>query len=121
MVFEKQSVIRGHDNYQRIWTPELGEYLVCEREATNVNDRYAVAVVKDHVIIAHLPRAQTKIYSLFLLRNGTIDCVMIGSRRYSVDLLQGGLEVPCKLIFNGKHEDIKKLKRLLARKTVVNK
>ena len=50
-----------------------------------------------------------------------IDCVVIGSRRYSADLPQGGLEVPCKLIFNGKHEEIKKLKHLLARKTVVNK
>ena len=119
-VFEKESVIRGHHNYQRIWTPELGEYLVCEREPTNVNDRYAVAVVKDDVIVGHLPRAQSKIYSLFLLRNGTIDCVVIGSRRYSADLPQGGLEVPCKLIFNGKHEEIKKLKRLFARKTVVN-
>ena len=84
--------------------------MVCEREPTNVNDRYAVAVVKDNVIIGHLPRAQLKIYLLFLLRNGTIDCIVIGSRRYSADLLQGGLEVPCKFIFNSKHKGIKKLK-----------
>ena len=116
-VFEKHSVIRGHHIYHRIWTPELGECLVCEREPTNVNDRYAVAVVKDDVAVGHLPRAQSKIYSLFLLRNGTIDCIITGPRRYSADLPQGRLEVPCKLLFNGKHEEIKKFKRLLARKT----
>ena len=120
-VFEKESVIHGYHNYQRIWTSELGKYLVCEREPTNVNDRYAVAIAKDNIIIDHLPRAHLKIYSLFLLRNGTIDCIVIGSRRYSAGPLQGGLEVPCELLFNGKHEEIKKLKHLLARKTVVNK
>ena len=51
-----------------------------------------------------------------MLKNGTIDCVVISERRYSSDLLQGGLEISCKLIFNGKHDDIKKLKHLLARK-----
>ena len=54
--------------------------------------------------------------SLFLLKNGTIDCVVIGGRRYSSDLPQGGLEIPCKSIFNGKCDDIKKLKHLLALK-----
>ena len=94
VVFEKESVIHGHHNYQRTWTPELGEYLVCEREPINMNDRFAVAIVKDDVIVGHLPRAQSKIYSLFLLKNGTIDCIVIGSRRYLADLPQGGLEVP---------------------------
>ena len=78
VVFEKHSVIRGH---QRIWTPEIGEYLVCERESTNLIDRYAVADVKDDVIVGHLPRTQSKIYSLFLFRNGTINCIVMGARR----------------------------------------
>ena len=116
-VFEKRSVICGHHIYHRIWTPELGECLVCEREPTNVNDRCAVAIIKDDVAVSQLPRAQSKIYSLFLFRNVTIDCFITRSRRYSADLPQGGLEVPCKLLFNGKREEIKKLKRLLARKT----
>ena len=63
VVFEKESVIHVHHNYQWIWTPELGEYLVCQREPTNVNNRYAVALVKDNIIVGHLPRAQLKIYS----------------------------------------------------------
>ena len=82
----------------------------------NPSDRYAVAVLKDDVVVGHLPRHLSQILSLFLLKDGTIDCVVIGGRRYSSDLPQGGLEIPCKLIFNGKRDDIKKLKHLLARK-----
>ena len=74
--------------------------------------------MKEDVIVGHLPRAQSKIYSLFLHKNGTIDCIVMGARRYLADLPQGGLEIPCKLVFNSKCEEIKKLKRLLARKTV---
>ena len=57
VVFEKYSAICGHHSYHRLWTSELGEYLVCERELTNMNDRYAVAIVKHNVFVGHLPRA----------------------------------------------------------------
>ena len=50
-------------------------------------------------------------FVIVLLKNGTIDCVAIGRRKYSSDLLQGGLEIPCKLIFNGKRDDILQLLR----------
>jgi len=38
-VFEKDSCIHGFHHYQNIWTPELGESLICKRELTNANDR----------------------------------------------------------------------------------
>ena len=39
---------------------------------------------------------------LFLKKpNTAIKCFMTGSRRYSSDLVQGGLEVPCKFLFTG--------------------
>ena len=83
----------------------MGEELACEREPTNTSDRYAVAVVKDGVIIGHLPRKISNICSLFLRRGGTISCIVSGGRRYSADLPQGGLEIPCKLLFKGKAKD----------------
>ena len=82
----------------------------------NSSDRYAV--LKDDVVVGHLPRHLSRVLSLFLLRNGTIDCIVTGGRRYSSDLPQGEVKIPCKLIFSGKHEEIKKLKRLLAHKAV---
>ena len=38
---------------------------------------------------------------------------MTGSRRYSADLPQGGLEIPCKLIFTGISKHIEKVKKLI--------
>jgi len=72
-----------------MWTAGIGEFLVCEREPMNSSDRYAVAVLKDDVVVGHLPRHLSRILSLFLFRNGTIDCVVTGVRRYSSDLPQG--------------------------------
>ena len=86
--------------YQAIWVAAVGEELACEREPTNSSDRYAVAVLKGGVIIGHLPRKISKMCSLFLRRGGSISCVVSGARRYSSDLPQGGLEVPCKLLPN---------------------
>ena len=37
----------------------------------------------------------------FLRRGGTISCEITGRRKYSHDLPQGGLEVPCVLTFKG--------------------
>ena len=60
----------------------------------NSSDRYAVAVLKDDVVVGHLPRQLSRILSLFLLRNVTIDCVVTGGRRYSTDLPQGDSKYP---------------------------
>ena len=70
----------------KTWTAEVDKHFVCEREPLNSSDRYAVAVLKDDVVLSHLPRQLSWILSLLLLKNGTIDCVVIGERRYSSDL-----------------------------------
>jgi len=79
----------GYHLYQSTWTAGIGKSLVCEREPINSSDRYEVAVLKDDVVVSHLPRKLSWILSLFLLRNGTIDCVATGGTRYSTDLPQG--------------------------------
>ena len=86
--------------------------MICEREPENASDRYAVAVKKEGTIIGHLPRKLSWVCSLFLRRGGAIKCTVTGRRRYSADLPQGGLEVPCSLLFKGSPEEIKKLKKL---------
>ena len=45
---------------------------------------------------------------------GTICCLVTGRRRFSSDLPQGGLEIPCKLKFQGESREIAKLKKLIA-------
>jgi len=62
------------------------------------NDRYAVAVKKDEMIIGQLPRKISHVCSLFLRRGGCTSCTVTGTKRYSADLPQGGLEIPCLLL-----------------------
>ena len=49
------SCVRGFHVYQDIWTPVMGEILVCRRETTNVEDRYAAAVYKSEEVVGHVP------------------------------------------------------------------
>ena len=64
-------------------------------------------------IIGHLPRKISRACSLFLRRGNEITCHVTGHRRYSVDLPQGGLEVPCILRFEGDTKEIVKLKNFV--------
>lgn len=117
--FTVNSMIRGYHIYQEIWEPINGEELGCEREVSNPKDPLAVAVIKpiagENTIIGHVPRNISSLCSLFIRRGGGIKCFVDGSRRYSADLPQGGMEIPCKLIFSTKSaDDCEKLKKLVS-------
>ena len=100
--FMFESIICGYHEYQLIWeVPVIGEELSCSRELGNSHDPYAVAVKKEiegeERFVGHVPRQISAICSLFIRRGGTIRCTVTGSRRYSADLPQGGLNIPAKL------------------------
>ena len=110
---ERASCVRGYHVYQDVWSASVGEVLPCERESTDSTDRYAVAVTKDGVVIGHLLRKVSRVCSLFLRRSGRIHCRVTGGRRYPIDLPQGGLEIPCRIVFTAEEDQLKKLKRSL--------
>lgn len=114
--WEVDSCARGYHVYESIWAAALGEQVGCIREPLNANDRYAVALKKDGVVIGHLPQKISRICSLFIRRGGTIECTVTGTRRYSSDLPQGGLEIPCRLLFSGEKKEINKVKLLYTKK-----
>ena len=62
--FEYESCIRGYHIYEDMWSSTVGEHLICERETLNLTDRYAVAVLKDDVIIGHLPRVMPQMIDI---------------------------------------------------------
>ena len=102
--------VRGFHVYQEIWTPVIGECLHCKRERDNAEDRHAVAVCKSvDVVVGHVPRSISCLCSAFIRRGGTIDCTIEGTRRYSSDLPQGGMEIPCKYIFKGMMKELQKV------------
>ena len=112
--YQHQSCVRGHHIYKGVWSPTVGEKLKCEREPSNGRDPYAVAVYKRDQVVGHIPRIISAACSVFIQKGGSIDCTITGSRRFSVNLPQGGLEVPCFLKFSGDGKDIKKVIKLLS-------
>ena len=105
--FSVESMIRGYHEYIRIWeSPSPTDNLFCQREIGNPHDTHAVAV-KGNVAgddgttttVGHVPRKLSVICSIFITRGGTINCVVNGMRRYSADLPQGGLEIPCPKLY----------------------
>ena len=99
--------------YRDRWTPVEGEVLVCERDASNTVDSYAVAVVSGTNVIGHVPRKISACCALFLRAKGSITCTIQGGKRYSRDLPQGGLEVPCVFKFRGDSSTIAKIRKVL--------
>ena len=77
----------------------IGEVLPCVREVGNRHDPYVIAVKKDELVVGHLPHKISCICSIFIRRGGKIYCTATDSRRYSADLEQGGMEIPCTLTF----------------------
>ena len=64
-------------------------------------------------VVGHIPRRISTPCNMFIRSGGSITCIVTGSRHYSVDLPQGGLEVPCWLQFKGNEKTINKLRPLL--------
>ena len=108
------SCVRGYHVYGESWVAVLGEELHCEREVGNIMDWYAVRVKKlgTSETVGYLPRKISRRCSMFLQSGGDIIATVTGSRRYSSDLVQGGIKIPCILTFRGSRKEIMKLKKL---------
>ena len=111
--YQKTLCVHGYHIYERIWNAITSEGLVCVMDPSNSHNRYAVAVEKDGTIIGHSPRRVSRVSTLFLKKGSRINCTVTGGRRYSADLPQGGLEIPCTVSFVGKRKEIDKLKLVL--------
>ncbi len=106
--FSLEAMVRGYHIYKEVWESNVGERLACETEQNNSFDMNAVAVIKSSYVVSHLPRKISLICSLFLRRSGcSINCEVISEKRYSRDLPQGGLEIPCLLYFSGNSSECK--------------
>ena len=70
--------------------------------------------VNQTLFFGHIPRAISAACYVFLGRAGsTVSCKVTGPRRYSADLLQGGLEIPCSIEFKGEKSMVGKIQSLL--------
>ena len=92
--------------FTRIFGELLLERSWIAHENAAILDAYAVAVVRNGRTVGHLPRKLCRLCALFIRRGGSISCSVSGRRRYSSDLPQGGLEIPCVLVFKGESKEI---------------
>ena len=92
-----------------IWDAAVdGEVLNCYREVGNTHDTVGVS---------NIPR----VIFHFLRRGGIISCKVNRSRRYSADLPQGGLEIPCILTFQSTNAELSdKSKKLMEASMTMN-
>ena len=124
--FVVESMVRGYHEYKTVWeNPVLGEELRCVREIGNPHDPTAVAIQKEIggeiVTVGHIPKRISALMSVFIRRGGIIKCTVNGARRYSADLVQGGLEIPCLLHFTAKNEKEANKTRELMRSSLISK
>ena len=82
-IYCKEGVVRGHHVFKRIWTPVFGKVLTVAIEAGNTEDRFAVAVTKDDMVVGHVPREFSKLCRHFLRHGGTIAFEVTGRRKRS--------------------------------------
>ena len=117
--FTIESCVHGYNIYQSRWTAVKGEELTCHREPANASNPFAVAVVKGSKIKGHVPWFYSCMCNLLQHRGGSLSCCIIGNHRYSNDLPQGGLQLPCTSKFSASRELIKKIKHCLNELEVV--
>ena len=111
MEYEKDCCIRGQGTIStKLFGLQLWEKSWSVLESLAMRK---ICVVKGGIIIGYLPKKMSLVCSLFIRKGGNIHCIVTGKRRYSTDLAQGGLDIPWRLIFKGKQDQIKKLQRSL--------
>ena len=97
-VFESTAAVRAFHVFSSTWIPRKGEKLTCHHEENSAFDIYPIKnVTESNQIVDHLPREISPITN-FLLDCGTKFRFTLTSTNYCRSpLVQGGLEIPCKL------------------------
>ena len=105
--FQFSSFITGYYHYRHRWTPQIDEELTCAHEANNIYDEYAIAVMKDGVIVGHVPRTISKQFYNLLKGGGFVKTKVIGNPANTKKL---GIHVPCLYIVSGQKSYIQDIK-----------
>ena len=107
--FTVQCCIRGYHTYQSQWNAKVGAELGAvpdTRTTTLVKDKYAIAVKNGEQTVGHIPMFLSKLTFFFLRYDVKVSIKVNGPRRNSVDLIQGGLELPAEFTFQTSNEKL---------------
>ena len=107
---------RGSDGdhaYKKVWAATICEQLLCQSEQGNVQDVFAVAVLKDVGIVGHVPQKYSTSCCMFLCQGSSILCQVTESKHYLAYLLQVDLEILCTLVFVGSVKDTARVEQVI--------
>ena len=117
-----ESESRGYHVYGSSWKPKIGDLLLTDREVSNEDDKFAVAVYEElgfdeldgKKIVGHLPVEFSRIAAYFIENDGEISCKVTGKRKHSKGPRRG-MAIPCKLCWTSPNKrHVKKLDALIA-------
>ena len=97
--FEFSCTVRDYHYYRSIWDPEPEQILNCYHERNNPFDRCAIKCceIGKKVTIGHMPIEISRVTKFFIDRGATITAQLVGNHYGRSPLVQGGLEIPCKI------------------------
>ena len=99
-MFEFTAATRGYHYYKNIWKPESHQVLNCYHEKKNAFDRFAIMVCKigkNETAVGHLPMGISRVTKFFIDRGGSIIADLTSDHYRRSPLIQGGIEIPCKV------------------------
>ena len=91
---EIASFVRGYHDYQAVWQPSVAKVLLLQTEPTNIKDNKVVSIVKNTLVVGHVPAKPSVLFCQILSRTcnkGTVEvngAVVNRGAGY-------GMEVPC--------------------------
>ena len=98
-VTEVSAAVRGYHYYGSICFPGKEEQLDCSHDLGNVVDVFAIKTCKpDGTVVGHLPREISRAAKFFLDRGAQISAILTSTDYRRSPLVQGGLEIACKVI-----------------------
>ena len=116
MSLEIESYVMGYHDYMDLWEPKVGEILAAKCEPLNPKDIYAVAVMKNNLVVGHLKKGKSGLFAknigYFLRYPGSSFHVKITAEKVNLGKKQG-LQVPCKIQLAGKPDFINCLREKL--------
>ena len=98
-VFEFTAAVRGFHVYRKTWRPKEGQVLNCYYEKGNSFDPFSIKVCEQNSceIVGHLPREISRVTEFMLDRGASVNAELTSSHYRSSPLVQGGLEIRCKI------------------------
>lgn len=94
------AAVRGFHVYKTCWKPREDELLECVHERENPYDLFSIRVFKPNSpaeIVGHLPMEISRITKFIMDRGAKVTLKISGKHYRRSPLVQGGLEVPCKV------------------------